>query len=160
MNCGFLQRTNQRGYTLNEYLILDAVDNDFEVNDWIKGQGNQYNLSNISGSNINIESKLENVQQSIGADTPLSEKLTDLIEQLKEALADAKLDDEDAAEAEVLAHHVQVAVDQLNSDKPNKKLLSISVDGLEQAAKNIERVAPRVVKAAAAIALILRPFTM
>jgi hypothetical protein len=162
VNCDFFNRTPQGGYTLNEALILDAVDHDFEVNDWVKGQGNQYNLSNISGSNINIESRLDNVQQSIGTATPLSddakEQLTELIEQLKEALS--AVPEDEAEEAEVLAHHAQVAVEQLNSGKPNKKLLSISVDGLEKAAENVGRIAPRIVKIAAAIAAILRPFTM
>lgn len=162
VRCGFFERTGEANFSLDEYLILDAVDHDFEVNEWVKGQGNQYNLNNISGSNINIGSKLDNVQQSIGAATPLSDdaktQLTQLIEQLKEALNDVPEDDAD--EAEVLAHHAEVAVNQLNASKPNKKLISMSVEGLEQAAKNIERIAPRVVKIAAAIALILRPFTM
>ncbi len=147
--------------TLSRQRIFDVVDSDFEDVD--RPQINHVTISVGDNSIINYQSTLTDVQQSISSTSQLNDEtkaqLTELFGKLKDALANAALDEDGQEEAEVLAHHAQVAVDQLNSGKSNRKLLSISVDGLEKAAQNLERVGVPVVAFAAQIAMILRPLT-
>ena len=163
---GFFMRFRQTQefvlrFGLHKGAILDGYKRGWKVNE---KDNVQVSISggDFRGAIVNAASTLNNVQQSIGSASGLSDdakaQLAQLVSELKEVLS--KIPEEESEEAEVLAHHAQVAVNQLNTPKPNKKLLSISVDGLEQAAKNLERVAVPVAAIAVKIAMILRPLTM
>ena len=159
--CGFVDQMGEENYSLNEYLILNAVDHDFADDD--KTQGTQINISggDFRGSNVNIASTLTNVQQSISSsslDDEVKAQLSQLVGELKETLAAAKLPDDEAEEAEALAHHVQVAVDQLNASKPNKRLIKSSVDEFVKGIQNVGRILPPIIAIGTQIATILHPY--
>ncbi len=166
VNCGFMniewRKQSQVRYTLNEGNIFHTVDNDFEDSE--QPRVNHVTISAGDNSIINYQSTLTNVQQSIGAATPLSDsdkaQLTDLIEQFKKVLAGAELPEDEAEEAEAAAQDVKDAVDQLNAGKPNRKIIKSRVDEFERRIEIVGRIVPPIIAIGAKIALILRPFTM
>lgn len=161
VQCGFFNQKSQTSYTLNEALILDAVDHNFADDEPTPSAQINFYGGDFRGAIVNAAATLTDVQQSIGA-TPLSDdakaQLTQLIEQLKEALANAELPEDEAEEAEAAAHHVQAAVDQLNSAQPNKRIIKSSVNEFEKAIKNVGRIVPPIIALGAQIATLLRPF--
>jgi hypothetical protein len=165
--CGFFEctKTDRYGptnYTLNEYLITEAVKHDFEVNDWQKKETvNQFNLSgDFSGSVLNIASTLTDVQQTIGSipgmDNDTKTELAALFDELQQELAN--IPEEHANDAEAIVESAKMALEQLNRDKPNKTMLSVSVEGLKKAAENIASILPNVAVTAGKIVKIIIPF--
>ena len=141
-------------FALDKGLILDAYKRGWKLPS--KEANQVVNISTGDGSIINYQSTLTNVQQSIGS-TPLlsgdaKAELTQLVGELKEALTDVSEDGAD--DAEVLVRHAEAAVNELNIAKPNKKWLQANIEGLEKAAKNLERILPPVVGIAVKIALV------
>jgi len=115
--------------------------------------GNEYNFGDVSGSNINIDSILENVTQNIGAvnsiDNEAKKQLLELIEQLKTELQ--KLPQENKEDAETIADYTKSLVEASTKAQPNKKTIQITADGLKKAAENIAGVMPTVLAIATGI---------
>ncbi len=123
--------------------------------------GDQFNMSgNFSGAILNIKSTLSNVSQSIGAaphgDAAAKAQLQQLIEQLSAELQKAPT--EKASEAEAVAETAKQAVEQATKEKPNKTLVTISAEGLKQAAQNLATVLPTVLPLATKIAETIQKF--
>jgi len=106
--------------------------------------GDQISIGSITGSNVNIKSNLENVRQSIGAaagvDSSTKAQLDQLMKQLSEALE--KVPAEKKEDAEAVADAATDLVGKAIKDKPNKKSVEISANGLLEAAKGIAGVVP------------------
>jgi uncharacterized protein (UPF0261 family) len=98
------------------------------------------------GANVNIKSRLENVQQTVGAlphaDETAKAELQQLISQLNDALQAAPADKTE--EAEAVAQMAETLVETANSEKPNKMMVQITGEGLKKAAENMAAVMPTV----------------
>ena len=109
--------------------------------------GDRFNLtSDFRGAIVNLKSRLENVQQSVGEihsdDEEARKELQKLIQQLSEALEKAPKEQKEQVEA--VAETAKVLVDQAKGEKPNKTMIQITGEGLKQAAKNVAEVLPSV----------------
>jgi hypothetical protein len=109
--------------------------------------GDTFNLSgDFRGANVNIKSRLENVQQTIGAlphaDETAKAELQQLISQLNDALQAAPADKTE--EAEAVAQMAETLVETAASEKPNKLMVQITGEGLKKAAENMAAVMPTV----------------
>ena len=116
----------------------------------------QFNLSgDFRGAIVNIQSKLENVQQTVGdlhgTDDTARQELHDLIGRLSQELQ--KLPEGKKEEAEAVAETAKVLVDQAKAEKPNKTMLQISGEGLKQAARNLADILPGVLSIATQIVM-------
>ena len=121
--------------------------------------GDQFNMSgNFSGAILNIKSTLTNVSQSIGAashgDDATKVQLQALIAQLNAELQQVPA--EKASDAEAVAETAKAAVEQATKAQPNKTLVQISAERLQQAAQNIAAVLPAVLPIVTQIADMLR----
>lgn len=116
--------------------------------------GDQMNISNVSGSILNIKSSLSSVSQTIGAsprgDAATKAELQALIAQLSAVLQQAP--PEKAADAEAVAETAKAAIDLATKAQPNRTLVQINADGLKQAAQNLAAVLPAVLPIAERIA--------
>jgi len=115
---------------------------------------NTYDMSgDFSGANLNINSSLENVTQTIGmlpnANEEVKAELQQLVSQLQETLRQVPPENED--EAEAVAELTETLLDTANKERPNKQLIQITGEGLKQAAKNLAAIVPDVVKISGAI---------
>jgi hypothetical protein len=99
------------------------------------------------GSNVNIKSTLTQVTQTIGAlpqaDDAAKQELQQLVAQLHEQLQ--QVPPENAEDAEAVAEMTKELIEKANSEKPNKRLLTITGEGLKLAAENIAAITPTVV---------------
>lgn len=115
--------------------------------------GDNITIGDITNSNVNIKSKLNNVSQSIGAlprgDDDLKAQLQALIQQLSAELQKAPA--EQAEDAEAVAEAAKDLVEKATAEKPNKKLLSINGENLKQAAQSLAGVMPIVLDIATRI---------
>lgn len=131
--------------------IIYYVDGDFIQGEQKKMTGNisgdTFNLSgDFRGANVNVKSRLEKVQQTIGAlphaDEAAKAELQQLISQLNDALQEAPEDK--AEEVEAVAQMAETLVDAASGEKPNKMMVQITGEGLKKAAENVAAVMPTV----------------
>jgi hypothetical protein len=118
--------------------------------------GDNINISNVSGSILNVKSTLEHVTQTIGAlpgDEAAKNQLKQLIADLQAELA--KVPPAQAGEAEAVAEAANDAVAKAAKPKPNKTSVQISAEGLKKAAENLAGVLPTVVMIAGKIATLI-----
>lgn len=118
--------------------------------------GDTINMSgDFRGANVNMKSTLNNVQQTIGSmSTPNNEdkqELQNLTKQLEQALAQVPATHSDDIEA--VSQTTKALVDLAATDNPNKTMLTITGEGLKQAAKNLAAVTPDVLKIATGIVM-------
>jgi small GTP-binding protein len=108
--------------------------------------GNKYIFGNITGSNINIESMLEQVAQNVGSapnvDEAEKKQLVELIEQLKVELQKATPTKKE--ETDAIAESAKALVEAGTKAQPNKTTIQITAEGLKKASKNIASVMPTV----------------
>jgi hypothetical protein len=111
-------------------------------------------ISGISGSNINIGSSLNHVNQNIGTLSGLGNDEKAELESLVNQLADAlkAVPPENAQEAEAVAWVADQLVSVAATDKPNKTKVEITRAGLLKAAQDIAAVTPTVLPIAERIA--------
>lgn len=122
-----------------------------------RGMADKYNLSgDFRGSIINIESTLENVQQTVGqmsaGDENTRKELQELIGQLSKELK-KKVPPEKKEQAEAVAVTAKALVDQAKEEKPNKTMVQITGEGLKKAAQNVADVMPTVLTIATQIVM-------
>ncbi len=109
--------------------------------------------SDFSGANVNIRSKLKDVNQTIGAlsntDPALKEELKKLTKALNDALQQAPADK--AEDTETVAHYAEMLIDEAGEEQPNKRMIQVTGEGLKQAAQNLASVVPTVLSIATQI---------
>jgi hypothetical protein len=118
--------------------------------------GDQFNLSgDFRGAIVNIKSKLQNVQQTVGeiqgGDETARKELYDLIGKLSRELE--KLPANRKEEADAVAETAKTLVEQAKVDKPNKTLLHINGEALKEAARSLGEILPSVLTIAAQIVM-------
>jgi hypothetical protein len=114
--------------------------------------------TNIIGSNVNINSTLVNVTQSIGAmphadeatKKELEKVVTALFEQLKNVPADKK------EIAEAVSAQTGAVVEIAKQSSPNKSYLRMAMDTLKSGAQTLKDVAPVVSLVASFVAIITK----
>ena len=145
----------------NEYIDIQYADNKpFDI--WITDKGRNVvrnnfrllpqqvravNIGNIGNNSIvNIGSILHSVNQSIQANSYLSLSDKQEIDSLLKGLVDAlkQLPPENADEAEAVEEMAKDLVENATREKPNKKLIEISAEGLKKAAKDLSIIIPSV----------------
>ncbi|KAB8140796.1 hypothetical protein F8S13_22620 [Chloroflexia bacterium SDU3-3] len=108
--------------------------------------GDNFSGSNFSGAIVNIRATLSNVTQSIGSlnhgSADDKQQLAALVEQLRDALSTAPADVQE--DVEVVAEQTKDLLDKASKEKPNKKLVMISAEGLTKAAENLGAALPAV----------------
>ncbi len=119
------------------------------------------NFSNVSGSNVNIDSMLEQVTQSVNAIPRVTqaerEQLAALVLELSSILKEApKEADEDARR---IADRVDTLVKEAQQEKPDKEKVDFSLDSLRKAAENVATVLPTVLPVAIQLAEHIRKVT-
>jgi len=106
--------------------------------------GDKIDIHDVSGSVINVKSRLQNVKQTINGaksvDDDTKAKLDKLLTQLGENLG--KLPPEKADDAEAVSMAAKELVDKATAEKPNKKSVQISAKGLKEAAEGLAGVVP------------------
>ncbi|MGD2155801.1 MAG: hypothetical protein PVG14_04655 [Anaerolineales bacterium] len=120
--------------------------------------GDKFELSgNFQGAILNIKSRLENVQQSIGSiktqDDDSLVELQKLIDQLNQILQ--QVPQEKQEEATAVAKTTEALVEQVKEEQPNKTMIQITGEGLKKAAQNLADVLPTVVPIAAQIVAVV-----
>ena len=130
-------------------LILNVVTGNLEV-DMSK---DKIQVQNVVGP-VNIKSRLDHVTQMVNATGSLKDAdrqaLSKLIEEMKDALRTAS--EKRPEEADRVASSMETVTSELAKSKPDKPFLNISLDGLKQAAKALEDIAPSVLTTAGRIA--------
>ncbi|MCP5098577.1 MAG: hypothetical protein GY943_23755 [Chloroflexi bacterium] len=110
-------------------------------------------IGDARGAIVNIGSKLDNVQQTIGAiphaDEATKKELSQLMQQLQAELEKAPVEKAEAVEA--VAEAAKDLVEKSAVAKPNKTSVQISGEGLKKAAENLAAVIPTVLKIAGQI---------
>jgi hypothetical protein len=121
--------------------------------------GDNINISNVSGSILNVKSTLENVTQTIGAlpgDEAAKNELKQLIADLQAELT--KVPAAQATDAEQVAKRAEAAVAEVAKPKPDKDDVAYSLSRLKKAAENLGQVLPTVVTIAGKIAALIMSF--
>lgn len=123
--------------------------------------GDTYNIGNISGSNVNINSTLANVSQNVDAiqsqDEKAKEELRLLLLQLGDLLEQAQPEESERAEAVADFAHELVA--EASGEKPNSTKIRITGAGLKKAAENLVSLTPAVLGIATQIAELVTRLT-
>lgn len=133
-----------------------AVRSDFRRPEKVAGAIHTGNITtNIQGNNnqLSIGSILTAASQTIQVTSALEAKekdeIKDLLDQLQQHLQEVP--DDRADDAEAVAEMARSFVEGATKEKPNKKVLEITADGLKKAAENIASITPQVLTTALAI---------
>lgn len=130
-------------------LILNVVAGKLEV-DMSK---DKIQIQNVVGP-VNIKSRLDHVTQSVSTAASLKdadrETLSKLIAEMRDALATAS--DKRPEDADRVAAGLETVASELGKAKLNRSFLNISLEGLKQAAKAVEDIAPSVLAVAGRLA--------
>lgn len=155
--CGFFRQVGENRYHLFERAIIEASERNFEPPAAPTPTFNQFNVQN---SILNIDSALENVQQSIHAASQVEDvekqELEKLIADLRIALHEVPVEYQD--EIEAVQEQAEQVGNVLSKGRINKKSLDVSSKGLVEAAKTLQAVTPSVLLIATQIANALAPY--
>lgn len=162
VRCGFMsvEGSNKFGksdrFALREYEILEAIKHDFMISEptpVLTGVQVSFDGANITGSNLNIASTLNDVHQQIQNAPALSDdfkaQISQLLQQLREEMAQVPADYAD--DVEILAEQTNQLAQELSAEKPRLKKAIITAEGLKKAAENLVSVVPYAVKIATRI---------
>jgi hypothetical protein len=114
--------------------------------------GDNINISDVSGANINIKSTLENVKQTINAlpgDQTTKDELRSLLEQLSVELQKAPTGH--AQEVEQVAKRAEASITEASKPQPDKEDVQYSLERLQKAATNLSAVIPTILPIATRI---------
>ncbi|HAE41690.1 MAG TPA: hypothetical protein DCG34_02070 [Clostridiales bacterium] len=108
--------------------------------------GDQVNISNVTGSVINVDSILENVSQNISTiprgDSNYKDELKLLVKELKDL--SREVPEEKKPDAEKMANRVDTAIKEVAKNDPDKELIKFSLESLKKAASNIAALVPSI----------------
>ena len=120
--------------------------------------GDQINLSNIQKSAVTIKSSMENMSWNIGDLSFGSEneknELKQLMAKLNEFLSDVPSEKEQ--ETAKLLKRVEILLEEMNADEPDRDRIEITGESLLSAAKNLATVMPMVLTIAGQIVNIIK----
>ncbi|HML24458.1 MAG TPA: hypothetical protein PKD09_22580 [Aggregatilinea sp.] len=158
--CGFFRQVGKNQYHLSEQAIIQAAERDFESPTVPTPTFNQYNVSNVQNSILNIDSTLENVRQSIHAAPEVEDatkrELERLVAELQAALRGVPSEYQD--EVEAVREQAEQVGKALSKERINKRSLDVSSKGLIEAAKTLQAVTPSILLIATQIANALAPY--
>jgi len=104
---------------------------------------------------VNVKSRLDNVTQIVNTAPAITDakkqEFGSLIEELRQALASVAAEAKPEDTQRVVQAAEMVAA-EVSKEKPNKPFLAITAEGLKEAAKAVEAVAPAAMGVAAKIA--------
>lgn len=110
-------------------------------------------LSNVIGP-VNIKSQLDHVTQIVKNASSMPDdkrqEFANLIDELQKAVKVAL--DKRPEDTERVVRTAELVATEVTKEKPDKGFLNITVEGLKQAAKTLEDIAPAVISVAAKIA--------
>lgn len=110
-------------------------------------------INNVGGI-VNVKSSLNQVTQKIQSAGSMPagrrDELAKLINELSAALA--MVEGERPQDAERVVKSAEMVVSEVTKEKPNASFLKVTVEGLKEAAKAVEAIAPAVLSVAAKIA--------
>ena len=110
-------------------------------------------ISHVSGI-VNVKAKLDHVTQSIGAAASLDDQQKNsfeaLLTELQEALEPARRDR--PADVERVLKSTELVVSEATKKEPNKGFLTVTAEGLKEAAKALSDIAPTVLSVAVKVA--------
>lgn len=113
----------------------------------------EINVNSVGGI-VNVKSSLKHVTQSITSAESMPQErrieLKALIDELSGALK--QVEQEHPADAERVVKSAEMVVSELTKEKPSSSFLKITIEGLKEAAKAVEAIAPTVLSVAAKIA--------
>jgi hypothetical protein len=121
--------------------------------------GDQFEMSgDFRGAIVNIESRLENVTQTVNnaaaVDDASKVELKRLLAELKETLG--QVSHERREEAEAVAMAAEDLVEKGTVEEPIRTMIQISGEGLKQAARNLADVMPTVLTIATQIVTVIQ----
>ena len=118
--------------------------------------GDQFS-GNFSGAVVNVNSRFENVNQTISRSSVVKEsekdQLKSYIQELETILKD--IPSENSSEMEAIAKTTEMLVDEATSSEPNNTLLNISAKGLKEAAESVASIVPTIMPVVQGIIKIL-----
>ena len=110
-------------------------------------------VSNVVGP-VNIKAQLDRVTQIVKNAAAMPDdkrnQLAELIDELQEALKTAA--EKRPEDSERVVRTAELVATEVAKEKPDKGFLNITVEGLKQAAKAVEDIAPTVISVAAKVA--------
>lgn len=118
----------------------------------------------VSASNsvVNLNSALDNVEQKLSVlasrDESLHRELQTLFEQLYRQLSEIPEQQREAVET--ITAQAELVLAQTAEEKPKRRLLEISTEGLKQAAAFVKDIAPDLLETASRIAALIARLTM
>ena len=111
------------------------------------------NVHDVVGP-VNIKSKLDRVSQVVNAapklDDPSKTEFQNLMNELRGALE--SIAEQKPQDSERVAQAAEMVANEVAKDEPSKSFLAISAEGLKEAAKAVESIAPSVLAVAQKIA--------
>ena len=142
---------------INEYDSILNTEGSANPNVMVIGEitmSDNIHIEHVVGP-VNVKARLDHVTQVVNAAPAVTDakkqEFSNLIEELKQALTSAAA----TAKPEDTQRVIQAAemvASEVTKEKPNKSFLAITTEGLKEAAKAIETIAPTVLGVAAKIA--------
>lgn len=157
----FIEDDPQRWYRDDDWILPVSVGSNFVIKVWRIFLDEWLSVSSSKGARkktvskiviqghqniVNVDSALNSVAQTVQANTYISQyakqEIESLLKKLFESLKGVPLEMGD--EAKVVEKMAKDLVENATKEKPNKKLIEISADGLKKAAKDLEIIIPSV----------------
>jgi hypothetical protein len=123
--------------------------------------GDEVSVS-ASNSVVNLNSALENVEQKLrvlaSRDESLHQELQTLFQQLYRQLSE--IPEQRQEEVDAITSQAELVLAQTAEDKPKRRLLEISAEGLKQAAAFVKDITPDLLETASRIAAVIARLTI
>ena len=131
----------RKAYHVNEQVIHDAVDNDFEMPDQTV-PSTTVNTSihgNVIGSNINTAQYMENTSQNIGASEFLSPELqADILNKVAELQQElTAFEETHSREIREVTRSLDIVMEDLVDSEPDRQNVTGSLDRLKRAGEKL-----------------------
>lgn len=157
----FIDDDPQRWYRDDNWILPMSVGSDFVIkvwrillDEWLSARSSKVTKKKVASkiviqghqNIVNVDSTLNAVNQTVQANTYISQdakqEIESLLKQLFESLKEVQSEMGD--ETEVVEKMAKDLVENGTKEKPNKKLIEISAEGLKKAAKDLEIIIPSV----------------
>jgi hypothetical protein len=143
---GFVQGEYASGNPFFKISLLpdgrEVVRNNFRLPNSLVNSVQLAGNNNVVNINSTLTSVTQLVQTNFNIDSSSKQKIADLLDQLSDVLKD--LPGENVDDGETVAELAKKLIENATKEKPNKKLIEISAEGLKKAAKDLEIIIPSV----------------